>query len=158
MTDFCPCNSNKTYQHCCQPIHQDHQLAIHPEQLMRARYSAHVLGDIEFIINTYHPSCQAQKHRAAIEKSVKSQWIELQVINTEIQADQAQGFVEFKAFYLEDNNKQCLHENSRFVKEKINNLDLWFYIDGTYPEMKKIGRNDPCPCNSGKKYKKCCGK
>ena len=24
--------------------------------------------------------------------------------------------------------------------------------------LKKIGRNDPCPCGSGKKYKKCCGK
>ncbi len=23
---------------------------------------------------------------------------------------------------------------------------------------KKVGRNDPCPCGSGKKYKKCCGK
>jgi uncharacterized protein YecA (UPF0149 family) len=23
---------------------------------------------------------------------------------------------------------------------------------------KKIGRNDPCPCGSGKKYKKCCGR
>lgn len=22
----------------------------------------------------------------------------------------------------------------------------------------KVGRNDPCPCGSGKKYKKCCGK
>ena len=26
------------------------------------------------------------------------------------------------------------------------------------PEVRKIGRNDPCPCGSGKKYKKCCGK
>jgi preprotein translocase subunit SecA len=25
-------------------------------------------------------------------------------------------------------------------------------------EAEKIGRNDPCPCGSGKKYKKCCGK
>jgi preprotein translocase subunit SecA len=24
-------------------------------------------------------------------------------------------------------------------------------------EGKKVGRNDPCPCGSGKKYKKCCG-
>ena len=24
-------------------------------------------------------------------------------------------------------------------------------------KAKKIGRNDPCPCGSGKKYKKCCG-
>jgi len=23
--------------------------------------------------------------------------------------------------------------------------------------MKEVGRNDPCPCGSGKKYKKCCG-
>ena len=29
---------------------------------------------------------------------------------------------------------------------------------GTVRKAKKIGRNDPCPCGSGKKYKKCCGK
>ena len=29
---------------------------------------------------------------------------------------------------------------------------------GTVISGKKIGRNDPCPCGSGKKYKKCCGK
>ena len=28
----------------------------------------------------------------------------------------------------------------------------------TYVREEKIGRNDPCPCGSGKKYKKCCGK
>lgn len=26
-----------------------------------------------------------------------------------------------------------------------------------FPASSKIGRNDPCPCGSGKKYKKCCG-
>ncbi|UNB77983.1 SEC-C domain-containing protein [Escherichia coli] len=30
----------------------------------------------------------------------------------------------------------------------------WYYIDGTRPQ---ICRNDPCPCGSGKKFKKCCG-
>ena len=29
---------------------------------------------------------------------------------------------------------------------------------GTVVKGKKIGRNDPCPCGSGKKYKKCCGR
>ncbi len=29
---------------------------------------------------------------------------------------------------------------------------------GTVRNENKIGRNDPCPCGSGKKYKKCCGK
>ena len=41
----------------------------------------------------------------------------------------------------------------------------WKFIDGEIEtgvpyvrEEPKIGRNDPCPCGSGKKYKKCCGK
>mgnify|MGYP000781382307 len=31
-------------------------------------------------------------------------------------------------------------------------------LSTTIVKGKKIGRNDPCPCGSGKKYKKCCGK
>ena len=30
-------------------------------------------------------------------------------------------------------------------------------VNRTVRGVKKIGRNDPCPCGSGKKYKKCCG-
>ena len=41
-------------------------------------------------------------------------------------------------------------ERSRFLKEN----GQWYYIDGTRPQF---GRNDPCPCGSGKKFKKCCG-
>ena len=43
--------------------------------------------------------------------------------------------------------------------------DEWFYVEGNVyakqpvrRETPKIGRNDPCPCGSGKKYKKCCCK
>ncbi|HEY8461009.1 MAG TPA: SEC-C metal-binding domain-containing protein [Blastocatellia bacterium] len=32
-----------------------------------------------------------------------------------------------------------------------------FPLNDPYAAPKKIGRNDPCPCGSGKKYKKCCG-
>ena len=31
-------------------------------------------------------------------------------------------------------------------------------LSGTVVKGKKIGRNDPCPCGSGKKYKYCCGR
>ena len=41
-------------------------------------------------------------------------------------------------------------ELKRFYKEQKES--------GTVRKEKKIGRNDPCPCGSGKKYKKCCGK
>jgi uncharacterized protein YecA (UPF0149 family) len=30
-------------------------------------------------------------------------------------------------------------------------------LDRTKEYGQKVGRNDPCPCGSGKKYKKCCG-
>jgi SWIM/SEC-C metal-binding protein len=39
-------------------------------------------------------------------------------------------------------------------------IDLEILLNPTKPEIikKKVGRNAPCPCGSGKKYKKCCGK
>ncbi|MCR5666573.1 MAG: SEC-C domain-containing protein [Eubacterium sp.] len=46
-----------------------------------------------------------------------------------------------------------------FDKEKRDALYKEQRQSGTYRrEGKKIGRNDPCPCGSGKKYKKCCGR
>ena len=43
------------------------------------------------------------------------------------------------------------------TKEKRKELYLAQKKSGTIVKEKKIGRNDPCPCGSGKKYKKCCG-
>ncbi|UCG16509.1 MAG: SEC-C domain-containing protein [Phycisphaerales bacterium] len=31
-------------------------------------------------------------------------------------------------------------------------------VDPIQSDTEKVGRNDPCPCGSGKKYKKCCGR
>ncbi|MGR5471371.1 YchJ family metal-binding protein, partial [Vibrio astriarenae] len=76
-------------------------------------------------------------------------------------------FVEFNAYFNEDGKRYCMTERSRFVKED----GLWYYIDGTFPKEEpeqdprlsqpvsslKVGRNDPCICGSGKKFKKCCG-
>ena len=45
-----------------------------------------------------------------------------------------------------------------FTPEKRKELYLEQKKSGTVVKAKKIGRNDPCPCGSGKKYKYCCGK
>lgn len=45
-----------------------------------------------------------------------------------------------------------------FDKEKKHELYLEQKKSGTIVKGPKIGRNDPCPCGSGKKYKQCCGK
>lgn len=153
----CPCGHKQSYQNCCEPIHQDASLAHHPEQLMRARYSAHVLGMVDFIIQTYHPSCQAEKARQAIQDFVQLQWLGLEVLQSSVSSNGHEGYVEFKAFYQEDQQTHCLHEKSRFIHEINQEKNNWYYVDGVYPQAEKLGRNDPCFCGSGKKYKKCCG-
>jgi len=133
---------------------------------MRSRYSAHVQGLVDYVVNTYHPSCHAEEQREGIAESIESDWRRLEVISTADGNNENEGFVTFKAFFKEDGNEYCLEERSRFVREN----DLWFYIDGTFPSQEvedprlnqsiqslKVGRNDPCICGSGKKFKKCCG-
>lgn len=48
--------------------------------------------------------------------------------------------------------------NDIFTKEKRRELYLIQKKSGTVVVGKKVGRNDPCPCGSGRKYKQCCGK
>ncbi|USD31625.1 MULTISPECIES: YchJ family protein [Vibrio] len=162
---YCPCGNNKAYSECCEPIHLDHAKATTPEQLMRSRYSAHVKRLVDYVINTYHPTCQASEQREGIEQSVESDWYKLEVTSCEPGSNKDEGFVSFRAYFNEEGVQHCLEERSRFVREN----GLWYYIDGTFPKPEvdsrltqsvknlKVGRNDPCICGSGKKFKKCCG-
>lgn len=136
---------------------------------MRARYSAHVKGLVDFVVATYHPSCEAEAQRNAIADSVHSHWLALEVFSNEAGKNSDEGYVTFQAFFEQEGEEYCLEERSRFVREN----DLWYYIDGEYAEQDaeqqqderlsqpikslKVGRNDPCICGSGKKFKKCCG-
>ncbi len=158
----CFCGSSMPYQQCCQPIHHNHAMAEKPEQLMRARYSAHHLKLIDFIIHTYHPDCNAEQQREEIISSAELNWQKLTVISAP-QPEANEGFVEFKASFLHQGTEQIMHERSRFLRQD----GLWYYVDGQFPEkrgknpgkkVKKTGRNDPCHCGSGKKFKKCCGR
>ena len=42
--------------------------------------------------------------------------------------------------------------------ENVADLEILLNPPKTTVAEKKVGRNEPCPCGSGKKYKKCCGK
>ena len=44
------------------------------------------------------------------------------------------------------------------VQHEVDHLDGILITDRGVPEVEKVGRNEPCPCGSGKKYKKCCGR
>ncbi len=161
----CPCGSRKSLANCCAVVHQQHRAAITAEQLMRARYTAFVIGNSDFIIDTYHSSCHAEQERAQILSAIDIKWLKLEIIDTELDTSTETAFVEFKAWYMEGELLQHMHERSRFLQEDTPQGFCWRYIDGTCPKntplinrsSSKAGRNDPCPCHSGKKYKKCCG-
>jgi len=68
-------------------------------------------------------------------------------------------FVDFSAYGTEDGVEKVLHEKAEFLR--VNGA--WLYNRearlGPAPykaAVPKPGRNDPCPCGSGKKYKQCC--
>ncbi len=159
----CPCQSGKTYGACCGPILEGAARAETAEALMRARYSAYVTEHIGFLkTSAIHAVQEDFDEVASANWSRAAEWHGLEIIRTEKGgADDTTGLVEFRAIYTANGELCNHHEVSTFVKEK----DGWKFQDGELigekpitREEPKVGRNDPCPCGSGKKYKKCCGK
>ena len=161
--ELCPCKSGKTFGECCGPVIAGTAKAENPEALMRARYTSYVTGDIDFLKSSATAAVQAEfDENASRAWSKAAEWHGLEIIKTEGGgAKDKTGVVEFRALYTANNEFCNHHEVSTFVKEK----DGWKFADGELVGEKpivredpKVGRNDPCPCGSGKKYKKCCGK
>jgi SEC-C motif domain protein len=161
MTDpqQCPCGSGILYAQCCQALLLGQRRAATAEALMRSRYSAYVMGDISYVLKTWHLSTRPP----VIDPETIPNWCGLEIIRTEKgQVDDEAGIVEFKAKALSQKKTFELHEVSRFVKE----AGQWLYVSGDAGEdsqeagheSDKVGRNSPCPCGSGKKFKRCCGR
>ncbi|MDR3013763.1 MAG: YchJ family protein [Chitinispirillales bacterium] len=161
--DSCPCFSDRPYSDCCEPVVSGARPAETALELMRARYSAYATGGVEFIVSSTHPSRQSECDERAIRSwSANSEWTGFDIISiSKGEAKDREGSVEFVARFTEDRMKKTLHETATF---KRGDDKQWYYVDGTIhppkpfirPEEDKINRNDPCPCGSGKKHKKCC--
>jgi SEC-C motif-containing protein len=158
----CPCGSGNTYEGCCEPFIKGERHPETAEQLMRSRYSAYALQEIPYIHDTIHPDSRVDwDEEGALKWSKSSVWNGLEIIQTEAggPADD-QGTVEFIASFSMENKRLQHHELAVFEKVE----GRWYFKDGDMVKPKqvkrespKIGRNDPCPCGSGKKFKKCCG-
>ncbi len=123
---------------------------------MRSRYAAYVLENGEYLTRTWHPRTRPSD----LGLDDGTTWHGLTVISTSAGGvDDGHGIVEFTARCRVNEIPGNLHEISEFVREG----GRWYYLDGEPPKQKpvksgkKIGRNEPCPCGSGKKYKRCCG-
>lgn len=152
----CFCGNQKYYSECCLPFISGNLKPETPEQLMRSRYSAFCIKDIEYLISTHHHSKQQPNEREILAQTInETQWLGLKVLKTDKRRiNQVVGHVEFAAFYKNNNKIEQLHENSKFIYEN----GQWYYLDGVMLEPLKFARNEPCWCGSMKKFKKCHGK
>jgi SEC-C motif-containing protein len=157
----CPCNSGLDYSQCCEPYINGNNCPETCEALLRSRYSAYTLGELDYIYDTIHPEQKSQHDAKATKKwADESTWMSFEIIAIKQgQKEDEEGFIEFKVKYRQKLQNITHHEMAFFKK----NEGRWYFFDGepvtpeTYVrENQKIGRNDPCPCGSGKKYKKCC--
>jgi len=157
----CPCGSGIPYADCCQPVIAGARMAATAEELMRARYTAYARVETDFLFDSTHPGHkQGYDHEGTRKWAEEAEWLGLDILDCRKGGrDDTVGEVEFKARYREKGALREHHEAARFRKEK----DVWLFTEGTMVKPKplvstKVGRNDPCPCGSGAKFKKCCGK
>jgi SEC-C motif-containing protein len=155
----CPCGSGRTFGECCEPILKQQKPAATAEQLMRSRFTAHFLRDHQHLHRTYLPT--ARQPYVEEKEAIELNWKRLVIHAHEPGPKPDVATVDFSAYYDDNGVEQAMHEKSEFRQ-----IDgQWFFVrplrSGPAPvrsAQAKVGRNDPCPCGSGKKYKHCCGK
>lgn len=158
----CPCGSGKAFDACCEPYITGKENAPTAETLMRSRYSAYATGHIDYLAETLVPEKRSEHDSESVRSwAEESEWLGLTIVNTKAGTEKdSTGEVVFAAKFKQKNMVQEHREHSQFRKED----GKWFYVDGyllpppTVRNEAKVGRNAPCPCGSGKKYKKCCAK
>ncbi len=132
-----------------------------PRELLDARYQAFVDGDVDFILETVHPEKKRKHDRKTIEAwSRNATWKGIRVEKEDGEKEGRRAWITFSLEYEEGGRAIDHRERAEFRMRE----GRWFYYDSKFPrgepvkrEPGKVGRNDPCPCGSGKKFKKCCG-
>jgi len=146
----CYCKSGLLFADCCEPILRVEKIAKTPLELMRSRYSAYCLGDVNYLqATTYNHTWSDEELKFIQDWADNSFWQHLEIVSSE------EDIVEFKAYYIYQQKQHLHHEKSTFIKVK----DIWKYVDGEiYEDKISFLRNEVCICGSGKKYKRCCFK
>lgn len=132
MKTSCPCGNNNSYKNCCKKSHDNILSVKTAEELMRSRYTAFTMGNIDYLQQswskeTVDTSAKAKEDLKQWTKSVN--WVKLEVINHSLgKENDTNGTVKFKAFYYENGELECIHENSFFKREN----EHWVYVAEAY--------------------------
>jgi SEC-C motif-containing protein len=159
VPDACPCGSGGTYAACCEPFIEGKAQSPTAEALLRSRYSAFTRKKVDYILATHHSSTRGEVSRESVQAwADRAEWVGLEVLGREAGGpSDDEGVVRFVARYRERGAVVNHAEDARFAREE----GAWRFVTSASPPARrsapKVGRNDPCSCGSGKKYKKCCG-
>ncbi|MGK5740463.1 YchJ family protein [Micromonospora sp. URMC 103] len=121
----CPCGSGRPYGDCCGPLHRGEIDAATAEALMRSRFSAFAMGDVGYLLRTWHESTRP----ARLDLDPGRRWIRLEIDDTAGGGllDNA-GTVAFRAHHRDAGGAGTLAERSRFVRVD----GRWVYLDGEH--------------------------
>ena len=136
---------------------------INPEYDIQSDYRLNYLKElgveVDFIYDTTHPDYrEGYDHKGTKVWAEKSEWHGLEIISTTDGGPKDdKGEVEFIARFRDKDGVRSHHERGQFARKR----KKWLFTEGIMVKSQplsvtKIGRNDPCSCGSGKKYKKCC--
>lgn len=162
-SSLCPCGSEKPLERCCAPVIDGSHPPETAEALLRARFTAFAQKEIDFLVGSVHPAQRkADSRQTVADWAAATEWHTLEIAEvTGGGPDDETGIITFTAHYTEKEKPGHHDEVAEFRRQD----GRWFFYDGHPPRPKtvvrdapKVGRNDPCPCGSGKKYKKCCGR
>ena len=153
----CPCGSGIPLDGCCGRFLDGGACPETAEELMRSRYTGYATGAVDYLLAT-----QVEQDRAGVERWAReARFLGLEVLGTwDGGPGDERGVVEFAATWESGGARQVHRERSSFERRQ----GRWIYASGealrgpsVRHEGPRPGRNDPCPCGSGRKFKKCCG-
>lgn len=129
--DPCPCHSGIKYKKCCRPLHIG-QAVDDPVRLMRSRYSAYVLHNLDYIEETMHPDSKhlhdkpyAQWKAGIVFFAENTNFVGLEILDSELSLDDLDtGWVTFHAILKNDGEDTSYIERSLFKKKD----QRWLYL------------------------------
>jgi SEC-C motif domain protein len=132
----CPCGSNVFYVKCCKPFHDEAALPDNAQTLMRSRYCAYAIGNVDYIMKTTHPenseySEDTPKWKEELKQfSGITHFDGLRILEFIDGADKA--YVSFNVSLRQNGEDASFTEKSTFVKEN----GKWYYRQGDVLEQK----------------------
>lgn len=118
----CYCDSGEDFSVCCEKFLNNSEIPSSPEQLMRSRYAAYKLKNIDYLVETTHPDYRKYYSRKSIANWANS--VEFLKLTVHEAIDNR---VKFTAIFKDEKGKLHEHrEDSLFEQEK----GRWYYLEG----------------------------